>query len=268
MRHKLSILLVEDEPSECHAISQYIEGLDDVQLVGVTNNSQRAIELVCDALPDAVILDLELHKGGGNGLFFLQELRNMHLRVVPYILVTTNNTSNITFEQARQTGADFILTKWQGDYSAQTVVEFLRSIKSTILGKAKTEGISLDMSTTETPAQIKSRLEKRISKEMDLIGINPKAFGRKYLLEAIQMVMNQQTRGIPSAIAARNGKSEPSVERAMQNAINRAWNTANTDDLARLYTAQISSEKGVPTVTEFIFYYAEKIKTDYAYYYE
>ena len=232
-------------------------------LVGVTNNSHRAIELVCDTLPDAIILDLELHKGGGNGLFFLQELRGLRLRVVPYILVTTNNTSSVTYDQARQTGADFILTKWQGDYSAETVVEFLRSIKSTIQSKAKMSGLSLDLSTMEPPIQIMKRLEKRISKEMDLIGISPKVIGRKYLMEAIQMVINQQMRGVTSVIAARNGKSEPSVERAMQNAIHRTWNTMNTDDLIRLYTANISSEKGVPTVTEFIHYYAEKIKTDY-----
>ena len=263
MERELSILLIEDEPSECHAISQYIDGLDDVLLVGVTNNSRRAVELVCDTLPDAIILDLELHKGSGNGLSFLQELRGLRLRVVPYILVTTNNTSSVTYDQARQTGADFIFTKWQGDYSAETVVEFLRSIKNTIQSKAKLNGLSLDLSTTESPIQIMKRLEKRIGKEMDSIGINPKAIGRKYLIEAIQIVINQRVRGVTSVIASRNGKSEPSVERAMQSAISRAWNTANTNDLSRLYTAVISSEKGVPTVTEFIHYYAEKIKTDY-----
>lgn len=263
MQRELSILLIEDEPSECLAISQCIDNLDDVQLVGITNNSQRGIELICDTLPDAVILDLELHKGSGNGLSFLQKLRELNLRTVPYILVTTNNTSTVTYELARQTGADFIMTKWQGDYSGENVVGFLRSIKSTIQRKAKMEGISLDLSTTESPIQIRKRLEKRINKEMDLIGINPKAIGRKYLIEAIQLIINRQIRRITFVIATSNGKSEPSVERAMQNAINRAWHTADTDDLIRLYTANISSDKGVPTITEFIYYYAEKIKLDY-----
>ena len=263
MERELSILLIEDEPSECHAISQYIDGLDDVRLVGVTNNSRRAIELVCDTVPDAIILDLELHKGSGNGLSFLQELRGLHLRIVPYILVTTNNTSTVTYDQARQTGADFIFTKWQGDYSAETVVEFLRSIKNTIQNKSTMDGLSLDLSTTESPIQTKKRQEKRIIREMDLIGISPKTIGRKYLIEAILIIINQRVRGVTSIIAARNGKSEPSVERAMQSAINRAWNVANTGDLTKLYTANIPSEKGVPTVTEFIHYYAEKIKTDY-----
>lgn len=263
MQRKLSILLIEDEPADCLAISQYIDTLDNVQLVGVTNNSHRAIELLCGSMPDAVILDLELHKGSGNGLSFLQEVRKLQLRVSPYILVTTNNTSTTTYDLARKTGADFIMPKWQDDYSAKAVVDFLVSIGSTIQNKVAHEGISLEFLTTESPAQIKKKMEKRISHEMDLIGINPKAIGRKYLIEAVQILINQQMRNITSVIAVRNGKSEPSVERAMQGAINRAWNTSDTADLLRLYTANIPSEKGVPTVTEFIYYYAEKIKLDY-----
>ena len=73
-----------------------------------TNNSFDAIEMVKNYLPDAVILDLELHLGGGNGLLFLNELKKLTLTRRPYILVTTNNSSNITLEQARSLGANFI----------------------------------------------------------------------------------------------------------------------------------------------------------------
>ena len=47
----------------------------------------------------------------------------------------------------------------------------------------------------------------------------------------------------------------------MQNAIARAWRTTPIEDLLRYYTARISSEKGVPTITEFIYYYAAKLKS-------
>ena len=46
----------------------------------------------------------------------------------------------------------------------------------------------------------------------------------------------------------------------MQNAINKAWRTTDIEDLSINYTARISSEKGVPTMTEFIYYYADKLK--------
>ena len=49
----------------------------------------------------------------------------------------------------------------------------------------------------------------------------------------------------------------------MQNAINRAWKTTDIDDLLRYYEARINSERGVPTSTEFIYYYANKIRAEY-----
>ena len=60
------------------------------------------------------------------------------------------------------------------------------------------------------------------------------------------------------------GKTEASVERAMQSAIDRAWKTAYIDDLEKYYTARINSTRGVPTLKEFIYYYAEKIKHEYS----
>ena len=67
MERKLKILLIEDDPVECQAITQAINLKDDIFLIGATNNIFKAIELVQEGLPDAIILDLELHKGNGNG---------------------------------------------------------------------------------------------------------------------------------------------------------------------------------------------------------
>ena len=68
MERELSILLVEDDPQACEDIATYIDALDDVGLVGITNNSSKAEQMIRDTLPDAVILDLELHGGSGSGL--------------------------------------------------------------------------------------------------------------------------------------------------------------------------------------------------------
>ena len=137
--HTLRVLLVEDDATSCMEINDYISRLDDVTLVASTNNASTAIEYMREFLPDAVILDLELHQGGGDGLFFLAQLQQLELSKHPYILVTTNNSSNITYESARQLGADFILAKYQENYSAQYVVEFLRIMKKVIFSeKGKT----------------------------------------------------------------------------------------------------------------------------------
>lgn len=254
----LCILLVEDDSTACKEISSYIDQLDDVRLIASTSNSTTAIEHTKNFLPDAVILDLELHHGSGNGLLFLAELQQLTLSKRPYILVTTNNSSNITYESARQLGADFILPKYQENYSAQYVVEFLRIIKKTIFTQLVENSSSIIME--ETPEQQNKKLIQKIQRELDLIGISQKVVGFHYLTDAILFTIKQPETHIYKLLGEKYKKSESSVERAMQNAINRAWHTSDIDDLLTYYTAKIHSQKGVPTIMEFIFYYANKIQ--------
>ena len=258
MEDILSVLLVEDEPGECRNIIDCIESLDDVRLICAENNAFKALEHVQDSLPDAVILDLELHKGGGNGLTFLNSLREMKLPVQPYVLVTTNNVSYITHESARRMGADFIMLKSQEDYSAQNVIGFLRSLKQMIHNARR--ACAQSGAADESAERRKQRIKTRVVAELDRIGISPKVIGRKYLIDGILLIIDGRHTGVYSAIGEKYGKSDASVERAMQNAINKAWRTTDIDDLQKYYTIRISSSKNVPTITEFIYYYAERIK--------
>ena len=260
MDKALTVLLVEDDQEECMTFVRHIDSREDIRLIGVTNNETKALEYVKDHLPDAVILDLELHKGRGNGIAFLEALKKMQLTLSPYILVTTHNISRMTHDRVRQEGADFIMVKSQEDYSASKAIDFLQSLKKTIQETRKKKQIY--GFAEETPYELRKRQIARITSEIDLIGISPKALGRSYLIDAILHMTEEQT-GRYITIAAKYGKTEASVERAMQNAINRAWNTMQPDDLLIHYTARIQSEKGVPTVTEFICHYANKIKIEY-----
>jgi len=260
MDRSLSILLVEDEPSECREIIEYIESVPDVRIAGVTNNTSQAFEYVTDMRPDAIILDLELHKGYGNGIAFLDSLREVRKTLPIYVLVTTNNISYITHDSARKFGADFIMLKAQEDYSAKSVVDFLSSLKNVIQSNKNTATGSI---SDESPQQKQQRMTNRITVEIDRIGIAPNAVGRKYLIDAIMLVIDGHTEKINAVLSKKYDKTEPSIERAMQNAIEKAWKTTDVNDLERYYTARIYSARGVPTIMEFIFHYAEKIKNDY-----
>lgn len=261
MDKKLSILLVEDDKDACEEIKRYIAGLDDVSLIGITNNSGKALELLKDYLPEVVILDLELHEGGGNGLQFLNKLKRMDLPFHPFVLITTNNSSTVTYAYAREAGADFIMAKHQSDYSAKSVVEFLRMLKSTIFSKI--ESILPEHKTTESPEQRTKRITRKINLELNYIGVSPKHVGYQYLTDAIALVIDKPSNKLCAIIGAKYGKTEASVERAMQNAIDKAWRISDIEDLLEHYTASVNSEKGIPTLTEFVYYYANKIKNEY-----
>lgn len=261
MNNSLEILLIEDDQAECNELIKAAENEpDEFSIIGVTNNSSRAIEYVADYRPDVVILDLELHHGGGDGLDFLNRLRKADWDFTPFILVTTNNISAVTHKAARELGADFIMTKNQDGYSAKSVLEFLKITKSVILGRKK-RAISAD--DNPSPTVVEKRLKRRICTELNNVGINPKSVGYQYLLDAIIITINEPVQRICDVIGEMYRKTENSVERAMQNAINRAWKTEDIDVLLKNYTARIAPNRSAPTITEFIYFYAQKIKNDF-----
>ena len=79
MDRTLQILLIEDDESACIELKNAIEEYEDMTLAAITNNSSDALELTKYYLPDIVILDLELHAGGGNGFMYLQGSTNWNL---------------------------------------------------------------------------------------------------------------------------------------------------------------------------------------------
>ena len=74
--------------------------------------------------------------------------------------------------------------------------------------------------------------------------------------------MEGHTNNLCTTIGDKYSKTDASVERAMQNAINNAWRSNDIDELLKHYSARINSDRGVPTLTEFVYYYANKIKND------
>lgn len=260
MSGMLEILLVEDDPIACTEFVSLVDETTNMTIIGITNNATKAFEYIKEYLPDVVILDLELHFGGGSGLNVLADLKDFPLSKSPYIIITTNNTSPVTYETARSLGADYIFPKHQPGYSTQGVLDFIQIISPTLMSK---RGCTVSENPLETPTFNKRRTLRRITSELDAVYINPKSVGYQYLVDAIEIMMEGRAQNVSKIIADRYGKTEGSVIRAMQNAIERAWKTANIDDLYTRYTAKISSAKGVPTITEFICHYANKLKNQY-----
>lgn len=258
MDRKLTVLIIEDDEDACEQLRCCIEESQNLKFQNCTNQSQEGLEMVKSGLPDVVILDLELHMGGGNGLIFLAELRKTEFSHKPYILVTTNNSSNITYAQARSLGADFIMSKHEKQYSPKGVVEFLEIMREMILSTEK-------MSETPVVVSEDTRRQKyiqRIQRELDFVGISPKAVGYQYLTDAILLTYQDPQPNLCRKLSEKYHKTDTSIERAMQNAINRAWRITDPDDLLKHYKARVRSDKGVPTLMEFVCYYAKVLSQE------
>lgn len=260
MDRPLTVLLIEDDAKECMQIENCMDLYDEIDLVAVTNNSKDALELTQYHMPDAVILDLELHHGGGNGFQYLKELAQLCLSHIPYILITTNNSSSVTLEYARRLGADFILAKYESGYSAQYVVDFLKMMQDIIISKGSSK--TLDNPYSNSPEYQERKLRQRIQRELDFVGIRPSAIGYRYLTDAIALIYHNPESNISATLANIHKKNDFSIERAMQNAINHAWQHTDIEALLKHYTARIRHDKSAPTNMEFIYYYANKLQNE------
>ena len=255
----LIVLIVEDDPIACRAYREYADRLDDVTLVGVTGEANKALALIKDHLPQAIILDLELQQGGGSGLDVLRGIQNMTLGVKPFILVATINTDDVIQRAVRRAGASYIISKEQSDYSERMCLDFLCSLSGEIQSRYHS-GSARD---SDTPARTRERIISRIHAELSNVGIRNNVLGYKYLTDAILLTIDDPGQNVIEIISRQYGKAPINVFHAMQRAIDHAWHTTNIDTLLEHYKASISSEKGVHTVTELVFYYADLIRPAY-----
>ncbi len=255
MDEQFRILVVEDDETTCMHFQNAISNYSDMTITAMTNSSDKAFGIVRSTLPNAVILDLELTKGSGNGLFFLQQMQKAILPFRPFILITTNNSSQTIYGCAHDLGADFILYKHQEDYSEDMALSFLHSLKSSILQNTS--------ASSKEPVPSRNLIPQRLVSEFNLIGMSPKAKGYQYLIDSVLLCLEDPEAKWCHIVATKYQKSEASVERAMQNVIKRTWTTSDTEDLYKYYTGNIRPEKGFPTLTEFIFYYVHKIRTNF-----
>ncbi|MBR1598651.1 MAG: response regulator [Lachnospiraceae bacterium] len=257
MNRELNVLVVEDDEEVCACYRNYATATDKLTIVACVNDSEKAIELLQEYLPDAIILDLELDKGKGSGIDFLKSMKKLSLPYRPFVVVTTNNSSQMTKEIVRSMGIDFFFSKHQKGYSEKEVLEFLESMKDEIQEMFKKADKNYDI--TDSVKTREKLIRAMITKELDYIGINPKAVGYKYLTEAIYAVINGEERSLPVVVGEIFKKTSSSVERAMQHAIDRAWKVTDPDDLLKYYTPRVDPRRGAPTTTALVYHYANKI---------
>lgn len=258
--NKYTLLLVEDDLNTCKNFYDYIEQKDDISLIYSTSDADDAIEKILFFKPDAVILDLELHNGSKSGLHVLSGISNSDSK--PYILVTTNNSSQTTYECARSLGADYIMYKHQKNYSEKEAIDFLILIKN-VLKKRDTHNTT---HLEESPAEKIKHVDIAIEKLLDSVGIKIKHTGYKFLREAIHLLYECVSypeinfHDICEQVAKKFSTNKANVERSMEYAIDSAWKTTDPEILLENYTARLRKDKASPTVTEFITYFTNKLK--------
>ena len=253
---KMQILLIEDEKEHSLKYKECVSKSAYPACLYMAEGETDGLNLAQKFPFDVIILDLELHESDGDGISFLKKLKKLDLPELPYIIVATNNCSPKTRQLARDNGADYIFWKGKHDYSAKLVIDFAH-----VYFRCKIDAGSDD------PVQVqKVSLEDDIRMRISKIGINDDMTGKKYMVDAIAIVAKSSDidinlhRDVFPVLAKKYSKSIASIQRAIENAINKAWCIIDADILSAGYSAAVSGSKGTPTNKEFIFYFAEQVK--------
>ncbi len=133
MKQPMTMLLVEDDAEMCKKFIACLSETSDVLLIGIADTCNKAIELLREQTPQAIVLELALHKNVDEGLHFLQEMNHLSLPFKPYILAATSIADTKIRGIARELGVDYLMSKHQQGYTPKQAVEFLQAIAPTIL---------------------------------------------------------------------------------------------------------------------------------------
>ena len=256
----ITVLLLEDNENDCNEFRNFAKSRDDVCIVCATNSVTEALKQMVIYLPEVVIVDIELDNGEGSGIVFLEKLKEISLEIKPIRIITTNLQSEVVDNYAHLGNADMIFHKKKENYSIELIFENIIALRKTLFSIKP--GIEKEKINKETQAIHLERVANKINTELDLIGISGHLVGRKYLYDAIYYLLtekNEET-SVFYHLAKIYKKCNSAICRSMQTAIYRAWRTSPIEEIEIYYTAKYDYERGVPTPTQFLFYYVDKIK--------
>ncbi len=261
MENPISILLIEDNTKDYEEFKSYINQRNDVKLVAITDSDVEGLNLIRKLSPDVVILDIELHNGSGHTTSFplIEQLNKLTFKHKPKIIINTVVSSNTIYDYLHENGVDLIFYKKHQNYSVQNVIDTIVLLNKYSEDTTYTGNVVLNDSD-----ETKQRISDMIDNELNLIGIGLHLQGRKYLHDAIYLLVAEPEKAeeitLVQYLVLKYKRSNSTISRAMQNAILHAWRISSIEDLEKYYTAKINYDTGIPTTNEFIYYYADKIK--------
>lgn len=257
----ISVLIADDNKDFCEIISEYLGRQPDIEVIGVANDGNEALDFIFNQNPDVVILDIIMPQI--DGLDVLERVMNSGMDTPPKIIMLSAIGQDKITQRAITMGADYYVVK---PFDMEILVKRIREIVSgqNEYDEAFDKHIEVSFMQHQTPKR--SPIESDITEILHEIGVPAHIKGYHYLREGIVMVYNNMellggiTKDIYPGIAIKFNTTGSRVERAIRHAIEVAWNRGRVDTINRLFGYTVHDDKGKPTNGEFIAMIADKLK--------
>ena len=242
---KIRILLADSDEEFCAQMAALCEASEDMELVGIAENGDKALAAVGELRPELLITELSLP--GMDGVMLLETLHREGK--MPAVFVISAFSSTQVCAECTHLGADVFLRK---PIAADKVCERIR------LWRAGKKHMAREESAVA--------LEVRVTEVIHQVGVPAHIKGYQYLREAIMMAVEDIesvsaiTKVLYPSIAKKFHTTSSRVERAIRHAIEVAWDRGDIETLQSYFGYTVSGVKGMPTNSEFISMIADRLR--------
>lgn len=259
MGKRIKIIIVDDNRHLCKILNDYLQGQEDLSIIGVAYDGLEAMELLQTQEPDLIILDLIMPSLDGLGV--LERLNTRTTMKRPKVIMITAFGQESLTHQAMMLGVNyFILKPFDLDVLGKRIRFAIQDTEST---QTQYSSSAFQSVTTEGSEH---NLISEVTKVMHQIGMPAHVKGYQYIREAILMVaedvslLGAVTKELYPAIAKKFDTIPSRVERGIRHAIELAWERGHADKLKRIYGYPMNFERQKPTNSEFIAVLADKLR--------
>ena len=241
MDNRIKVMLTDVNEDARSMLQDALEKTGRFTVVGSTGDGNEVLQMVADAKPDVLVLDLILPGMDGLGI-----LRRLDGEKRPKILAVSNFVTQEVVAEAGNLGASMFLSK---PYNESAMVEHLISLAEKSEKQLHGPG-----------------LEELVTSIIHEVGVPAHIKGYQYVREAIMItvenmdVINSVTKVLYPEVAKRYHTPPSRVERAIRHAIEVAWDRGDLETLQRFFGYTVSNAKGKPTNSEFIAMISDRIR--------
>ena len=241
MDNRIKVMLTDVNEDARSMLQDALEKTGRFTVVGSTGDGNEVLQMVADAKPDVLVLDLILPGMDGLGI-----LRRLDGEKRPKILAVSNFVTQEVVAEAGNLGASMFLSK---PYNESAMVEHLISLAEKSEKQLHGPG-----------------LEELVTSIIHEVGVPAHIKGYLYVREAIMItvenmdVINSVTKVLYPEVAKRYHTTPSRVERAIRHAIEVAWDRGDLETLQRFFGYTVSNAKGKPTNSEFIAMISDRIR--------
>jgi DNA-binding NarL/FixJ family response regulator len=176
----IEVVLVDDQMLVRSGIRGLLELNDDIRVTGEAEDGDQAIQVIADAQPDVVLLDVVMP--GRCGIKVLQALRERRL-TVPTILLTTFDDDEALLQGMRAGAKGFLLK----DISLERLSEAIRRVVlgQTLFRPAITEKVLQGLKETRQPFGKLPWAERMTPRETEVLALMAGGFNNREIGAAL-----------------------------------------------------------------------------------